>query len=717
MPTLPITPATDESLDSLSTAQRVVAEQNAPTPPQAAGKDPKKKQKNDEFRSRIDSTKQFRRKLIQNWGVSIDMRRGKPFSSQSDDDQIAVNLDWSLTKTKQASLFSQVPQIRLYHHPDSATAGPWLAKLESKLNDTLVVSGIEAAMDECLPDCINAAGIGVVLVSYESITEEKEVPVIEISTLSPEQQQEAQTGFLNGEPLPMKVVPQVVDKRYILQRISPSDFLWPLNFDSSNFDNASWLGRSGRITWAEAVQRAWVKEEDKDTILGEDRQSLDSLTTDIERERTGPDQLVEFDEIFYKEFQYDPDAKSYSLIHHLVFVSGKIEPVIDEPWAGQKQDEQSGLVGAQKFPIRVLTLAYITDEAIPPSDSAIGRPQVNEINASRTQTHLQRQRNLPVRWFDVNRVDPTIQQALMKGTWQAMIPVQGEGSRVIGEVAKSGHPIENTAFDQIAKNDLNEQWSIGPNQLGSGSEVETKGESTEIASNFQTRIGRERAKVGGFVVGISEVLGGLICLNEDPAQFGEGFNAGFTKSLGFSILADSTVLVDSTQRLKRMNDFVNTYAKSGFIAIEPCLREIAILAGLDPNTVVKAPDPKPPVEPNISLRLTGTEDMMNPLTLAFLIKSGQAPAPELIEQAKQLIQMAVILPQPPPPPPVGPDGQPLPPPPPGSEGSAPPPGAVIPPPGAPVPLPSPPPTAVGEANPTATILPTIGKRSESGGRQ
>lgn len=42
---------------------------------------------------------------------------------------------------------------------------------------------------------------------------------------------------------------------------------------------------------------------------------------------------------------------------------------------------------------------------------------------------------------------------------------------------------------------------------------------------------------------------------------------------------------------------------------------------------------------------------MNPITLAFLLKSGQAPPPELIEQAKKLISM-VVVPAPPPPPPV-----------------------------------------------------------------
>lgn len=688
-----INPTASDLPEMTSRAAEVKAEQNGEVGPKPAI-DAKQKKRQEEFRSRIDTAKHYRRKLVSNWSINIDYRRGKPFASQSDDDQVCVNLDWSLTKTKQATLFSQVPQVRVNHHPESAQAGPGLALYERKLNDTLVVGGIEAAMDEVLPDCINAAGFGAVLVSYETLSEDKEVPKIDVSILPPEVQKEiAETGKFADIEIPMETVPQVTDKRYMVSRLSPSDFLWPMTFLGSNFDNAPWLGRTGRVTWAEAVQRWNLSEDEKDQYVGEDKTVMDKLTHDIERDKISPDQMVEFDEIFYKESAYDSKAPKYDLIHHMIFVCGKPEPVVDEAWKGQKFDDAQGkVIGATKFPIRVLTLAYITDDVIPPSDSAIGRPQVNEINKSRTQVLMQRARNIPVRWGDVNRIDPSIMQSLMKGTWQNIIPVQGDGSRVLGEVAKSGHPVENPAFDQVAKNDLAEAWSIGPNQMGSGEDVETKGESSEIASSFQTRIGRERAKVGSFVIGIAEILGGFLCLYEDPTSFGEGFDPSFSTKLAFSITVDSTVLLDAKQRLKYLNEFVNVYAKSGFIALEPVLREIAILNGLDPNVVIKAPDPSSPPPPNISLRLTGAEDMMNPLNLAFLIKSGQAPGPQEIEAAKMMIQAAVMnpaqFPPQPPQPPGGPEGSP--------EG---------------------PPEAVGEAHPDATILPKITKRSDdpSGG--
>lgn len=698
------------------TATQVVADQNEPKEDTTPSVDPKVKKRNDEFRTRKDLCKLYRRKLIANWTISIDYRRGKPFSSQTDEDQVAVNLDWVMTKAKVASLFSQVPEARIDHSPQTLPKGaPWCAKFESMVNANLKTGGIESVMEEVLPNTVNAAGFGAAIVSYQTLTEDRQVAKQGQDTLEP-----------GAEP-EMETVPYVLDKRYVVESISPADFLWPINFTGADFDNAPWIGRSGRITWADAVNKFNLAETDKEAVLGEDRAQWDKLTHDVERDKAEEDRMVGFDEIFFKEFAYDPEAKSYSTIHHLVFVAGKDDPVIDEPWKGQKVLEDGSVIGATRYPIQVLTLSYLTDEAIPPSDSAIGRPQVNEINKARTQMIRQRERSLPIRWFDVNRVDPAIQQGLMRGTWQAMIPVQGNGERVIGEVARAQMPQENFLFDKIAKTDLDREWTMG--QLGNQDDTAAPGEPEQNARPFNTQSGKERARVGSFFCRLAEIMGGLMCLYEDPQVFGEGFDQSVSKLLKFSILADSTVLLDASQKLARLNQFVNTYAKSGWVNIEPVLQEIATLTGLDPNVVIQPPQPKPPVEPNISLRLTGVEDLLNPLVLAFLMKSGQAPEKDLIEQAKDLIQQAVVppqgmdmnaqpnnmafpmLPEGAAPPSGGPNGSPVPPPP----GAPLPPPSPAPPKGAPLPSPAPP--KVGEAHPQWQSMDKIMKRTESGGKQ
>lgn len=643
-----------------------------------------------DFRKRIDACKQYRRKLVQNWVSNIDYRRGKPFASQTDEDRVVVNLDWSLTKSKHAALFSQVPQVRINHHPQTQQQGPWLKAFEQRINDSLILAGIESAMDEVMPDVINAAGIGAVVVSHEVITEEREVPAQDLSMLPPEMQaQILKTRMLpDGTPLQMEKITVPVDRRYVVSRISPADLLWPINFTGSDFDNAPWKGYSGRTSWAEGKRLFKLRDEDKDKVLGgETRTQLDKLTHDVEKDKDTQDNEVNFDVVFYKDYYFNPAARNYNKIRTLIYVSGKDEPVVDEDWNGQRELPDGTLIGSLKSPVRILTLTYITDETIPPSDSAIGRPQVNEINKSRTQMILQRERSIPVRWFNVDRVDPTIQQNLMRGTWQGMIPVQGDGTRVIGEIAKANTPQENFTFDGIAKQDLNESWQIGPNQQGSfASGRQSASEANLVESNFQTRIGRERSKVAKFFTSIAEVLGGLISLFEEPSSFGEGFDPAISRTLAYSVLADSTVLLDSNQRLERLNKFIDMTAKSGWVDVGIVIKEIATLSGLDPNVVVRPPEPAPPVEPNISLRLTGVEDLYNPLTLAVLMKSGQAPDAKLVEEAKKLIQSATT-------PPTGPNGPDM-----GPAGAG--------------PMPAPP--AVGEANGDWNLMSKVNQRSNDG---
>jgi hypothetical protein len=671
---------------------------DTPQDPQAAAKaaeDAAAKTRNKQFRAAIAANKTYKRKLIRDWSLSVDYRRGKPFASQSDEDRVAVNLDWSFTKMKQASLFSQVPAVRVNHPPQTTDmeVAKWLHAFETRINDTMLTSGIEAAMGEALPDCINAAGFGVIMVSHEAMTEDVQVPGIDLAALPPDiHQMILQSGLMpDGSPIPMQSVPRVIDHRYVISRVSPSDFLWPVNFTGSDFDEAQWIGRTGKITWASAKRRWNLAEEDKTKYTGGEKGIQDAISHDVERESSEGDgeDLVTFDELFYKEYLYNSSPVKYAKIHHLIFLNGSEDPIVDEPWKGQQDSPEGEVIGALRYPIRVLTLTYITDEAIPPSDSAIGRPQVNEINKSRTQMILQREHSMPVRWVDINRVDPTILFNLMKGTWQGMIPVQGNGDQVIGEVVRAQMPSENITFYQMAQQDLSLAWQVG--QEHSGNDVETKGEAEVVQANINTRIGQERARVGKLFTSIAEVLGGLICIYEDPASIGEGFKPEVSKTLGYSILADSTVLLDSRQRLKQITEFLNISAKSGRVNVEPILREMATLSGLDPAQVIMPPQPKPPVEPNISLRLTGTEDMMNPLTLAFLISAGQAPKPEMIEQAKKLIEMAVT-PPPQPIPQLGPDGQ------------------VLPPDQAPVMPQDPAPPEVGGANSGWAAMPKINQR-------
>lgn len=587
------------------------------------------------WRARIARCKKKRKELVEAWSENVDFRRGKPFHQESDVDRVNVNLDWSLTKGKHAQLYSQTPQVYLTPKREEFKAAvPIFGKF---VNERLTTADVGGAVDEAVLDAINASGVGVAFVSYQSKTQQIMMP----GAVDP------LTGMA-GEAIPTQ---KVIDAKFNIERLSPSDFLWPDEFTGSNFDKSPWLGRSDRMLWDEAQVEFGLDDEDKEEVCGSSALKT-NLRDDIDTQNE--DLVVEFDEVFYWAYKFDRSAQYFKQIRRMVFVGEKKDPVIDEEWKGQ-QFIQNGYLGACEFPIRVLTLTYISDDAIPPSDSAIGRPQVLEMIVSRTQMKMQRDRSMPIRWFDVNRIDIGVQDSLMRGTFQGFVPVQGDGSRSIGEVARANYPTDDYKFDGIIKGDLQEQWQLGSNQLGVFAEGErSASEANIIQRNFQSRIGYERARVANFFTGIARVLAGLMALYDTFPMAGmedlqklEGWNRKqISQEFVYYIRPDSTVLVDAEQRIEQLMKVLNLVGKTGFVNPQPIIEEIVALSALDPAKVMTMPQPPAPEMPKIAYTFKG-EDFGNPIALAILMRSGQAPSPEELAAAKKLLAEATLMDVPP----------------------------------------------------------------------
>ena len=453
----------------------------------------------------------------------------------------------------------------------------------------------------------------------------------------------------------MEEVPVTVDSRYLTNRFSPSDLLWPLSFKGSDFDDAPWIGRTGRKAWINAQSEFGLTDDQKTMAVGGDDRTPDERlisrgNNDRYEDNDEETDMVSFEEIYYWRHLYHADEHYYKAIQRMVFVNGIDTPVVDESWEGQQfHDELGQFVGATKFPIRVLTLTYLSDEAIPPSDSAVSRPNVNELIQSREDMRQQRKHSIPVRWFNTNRIDGPIQTSLMEGDWNGFIPTIGRGDDAIGEVARSTYPRENHEFDRIIRGDINEAVGTGPNQQGAPqrSGEHSASEVNLIQSGFQTRVGYERARVVKFFVGIADVMAGLIALyddfdlpdiSEEQSKRLETWDRTLiSHHMALSLRADSTVLLDSNQRIDRLTRFLNMTGKSGFVNVMPVIEEITALTGLDPTNIVRAPEPSGPEPPNVSLRLSGAVDLRDPLALAFFVKTQQAPSPEELDAAQKII--------------------------------------------------------------------------------
>ncbi len=603
------------------------------------------------FRAAISAAQVHRRTFSQDWKQNIATRLGQGAAMQGtgvtpEDDQSEINPDWSLSKTKTANLYSQVPSVQCTHeNPQYGPAIPPFAKaLNYELGEKRANVGV--AMEEVLNDVINAAGIGAVLVGYAARFESVQVPAADVSSVDPKVVQ----ALIAAKQMPMQSVQRVVSDKFYATRISPVDLLWPAEFTGSNFDEAPWVGYTGRMSWAEAKHEFNLTDDQKVSACGgADTEAHDDLRTD--RQTTMSEaEVVTFDDLYYWRYRVDPAELSFKAIWRLTFVHGIDDRVKHEPWKGQSYDPQTRkYVGCCKFPIRILTLTYISDHPVPPSDTRAGRPQVADMRRSRSQMFQNRMRSIPIRWYDVNRIDPTIQETLLRGTWQGMIPTNGDGSRSIGEIARASYPSEDLAFDQQVKADLMESWQIGANQQGTDTTRDTTAaEIKTVQANFSTRIGQERARVASFFLGIAEVLAGWMCLysdfptltDQERQVMQQAWNQkAILHEVVLKIRPDSTIVLDSQQRVQRLSQFLNLTAKSGFIRVEPIIAEIAELTGLNPSEVMTKPTPKSE-EPNISYRFSGKDDLINPAVLALLIKSKLAPSLEDLQAAQKFLSAA-----------------------------------------------------------------------------
>ena len=607
------------------------------------------------WRTRIAAARKRREDLIGEWQENVDARRGgRGVSSDTyksisvnRDSRVSVNQDWPLTKAKIAQMYSQTPEVRLTPRNDQYR--PAVPAFGRELNDAISDASVGSTIEEVLADVVNASGIGAVLVSCEKRTEPREVPEIDPATLPPDIQQAVMAGTFQ---IPMQTVEHTVDIQHLAERISPADLLIPSDFTGSNYDKARWLGNDGRMTWAQAVLTLGLADDVKDKALGTDKRAggtSNSLNTDTAKFRDTD--VVSYTQIFYWRHYYHQDETSFKALQRVVFVDGLDGPVINEPYAGQQRQDDGTMAGVTKNPIRVLTLTYISDDSLPPSDSSVGRFQVNELEDSRDAMAQQRKHSIPIRWGDTNRISANSRAKLDQGEYQGFIWTNGPGDRAVGEVARASFPPEKFEFDRIIKNDLTELWQVGTNQAGAFASGERSArEAGIIQQNFQRRVGQEQDKVTKFLLGIAEVLAGHLALYgtfDLPDELGE-MRALLANGFSYSVRVDSTVRLDAQQRIDQLKEALNLTAQSGYVNAKPIIAEIIELSGLDPDKVVIDPQPKPP-EP-VKVSVSKAEDLADPMFVALLVRTQQAPTPEDVSAALKLrasVQAGMAPPVPP----------------------------------------------------------------------
>jgi hypothetical protein len=277
----------------------------------------------------------------------------------------------------------------------------------------------------------------------------------------------------------------------------------------------------------------------------------------------------------------------------------------------------------------------------------MSRVAVDEESAARTIMMQQRRRSLPLRWVDQNRIDPATLTKITTGEVQAVVPLDGPGNEIIGEIARANYPRENFTISEINERDIAKVWSLGANQQGvTSSGGRTATELSLIQGNVDVRMDAERTRVLDWYVSVCEQLGALLQLFADDEQYAEVLGPDGAKRLEawdktkiagdfvYSVKPDSAQKVDANVDRKMQLDLYQLTANDPFVNRGELTRGILESFNKDPGRTMQQPPQAAPDKPKINLSFKG-EDLDNPMVISLLQQSGFQIDPAALQNLLQ----------------------------------------------------------------------------------
>jgi hypothetical protein len=386
----------------------------------------------------------------------------------------------------------------------------------------------------------------------------------------------------------------------------------------SDYAKAEWLAHDFFITPEVAKKNGW--DTDGATILAHDRNAVDEDDRICKLEdggrRTGQIQCRET--FFYPEklgFHDNPD-----MIHRLVYLGGQKDPVVYEAFRDQKFDERGRWVrGLKTLPIKVFTLRYVSDCALPPSDCAVTRSASNELAEFRTQQMKHLRKAVPRVAVDVSRfMNDDIKQKFINGKHYDDIPVDGNPQNVSAPIGQPQMPIENGRSEQELKGDIDRAWAL-PRDSAAEPGNTTATEVATIARATATRLAGETNVTLRFFLALAEGVGSLIQLYADREDYVEiAGEQGATQieawdkdtvagEFLYDLVPDSSKPSDAKGDQDLALNRHNLIANSPFVNGKEEMRQLIEAFGGDPAPLVQDPPAPPPEKPKINLAVNGKD--------------------------------------------------------------------------------------------------------------
>lgn len=593
------------------------------------------------WRNQVTAARDHLQKVAtqRNWDQNVQAYLGMGDKAKYGRNTTLIRKDFSLVEGKKALLFFQTPDVSaIAHAPQFEEAAPLVGAV---MNHYLspAKTNAKAMVDEVLMDVLCPAGIGVSKIGYEAFVdpELREIP--------------APNPMMPGMPVigaDGKIVmqPNIVRETYFWQRVPPKMFLFPPTFIGSDFDTASWVGFKYDLDKVVAERLFELGKENVPVGATVD-QFKDLLGSDVSRSIAEASQTkVALYEIWYRASDIDPTIGDPEIIRQLVMMEGREDtPLIhrDSPYQVIQDGKMVG--GMRGFPVHVLTLRYVSDQAIPPSDCSVSRDQIDELSRGRTQMIDQRDRAVPLTLYDTTRVPTESMDKILAGQIQEFIPIPGmDGSNpaVVG-IQRGTWPRENFSFNDIINRDIGETWSLGSNQLGVDND--TRRTATELSlmqAASETRMDKERVRtLNWFSKGCEKLLAliQMFATDQDyvraagpdglPALQAWDKNA-IAGDFSLSLAPDSSQRVDAASEKKRAVDIFQMLGNDPAIDQVELRKWLIRKLGMDAK-LVKPPQPKAPEKPNVSISLKG-EDLapmlpqyLNVTTLLAALGIGVQP--------------------------------------------------------------------------------------------
>lgn len=565
------------------------------------------------WRRRITAALESTKPAIEDGKTNVARYTGKYLATTPVEDTCLVPTDFYYAESKRGKLFHRLPAV--YVKPELPGIEDAAIVFQAALNKKLgaKILNVLPTVKQVIMDCITGPGFGAVAVGYQ--------PIIG----KPEQVQDQMTGAM---------VPNLLGGYYFVSHIPSGDLLVAPEHIGLDFNKSPWVGQRFKEDVPDGDTQGGSSDVDdrRLTPLPQGAQAA------LRKQRTGY-------EVWYRAHLFDDDVQHPDKIRVFkVYDDDRQTPVIVRDHPHQQYANSAGKLekGMRGYGVKPITMRYVPDAWMAPSDASMARNTADELSKGRTQMLQSRDRNKAQWGFDSTRVDKDVQAKIEKNEIQGGIPFNGPGQDATWPITKGDAPHEAYKFNDYAQADLDRIWRLpapSRGEVAEGSSTATEQQIAATASQ-EAHEGDRDVFLLWYVDEIAAEVAALMQLYATEQEFVElvGADAQRLKKIpdevqqqakaagqdarvlvpwnmdsiqglyAFTAKPNSQVFVDAAQELTQMMKQYQFLANSPNVNKAEMERQILAHGGLfDPSRIMQQPPPKQSPPPAVALSVKGED--------------------------------------------------------------------------------------------------------------